>query len=201
MQEFLHSANLGAESQTVCTAQFLFTNVLSLLSLPSRTNQWQVVRELWPMTVQRQRQRQRHPTNILSFTLRHRSPIGNQCVELDKVLCLIHGSISHLSPEPEPEPDRSHYDCSCSNLYCSPWGQVAMKEEIFLRMPPPFSTTAVDLLRRSWTRKTRLPSRLQTSDLFFLQWAERFHRAERITCSGTVRERGEGRRVEQIFPT
>ena len=28
------------------------------------------------------------PTNILSFTLRHRSPIGNQCVEVDKVLCL-----------------------------------------------------------------------------------------------------------------
>ena len=35
------------------------------------------------------------PTNILSFTLRHRSPIGNQCVEVDKVLCLSPGCTSH----------------------------------------------------------------------------------------------------------
>ena len=38
---------------------------------------------------------QRYPTNILSFTLRHRSPIGNQCVEVDKVLCLSPGCTSH----------------------------------------------------------------------------------------------------------
>ena len=37
------------------------------------------------------------------------------------------------------------------------------------------------LLLSSWTRKTRLPSMLQTSALFFLQWADRFHRADRIT--------------------
>ena len=74
-----------------------------------------------------------------------------------------------------------------SHLYCSPWLQVAMKEEMFLRMPPPFSTTAVDLLLRSWTRKPRAPSRLHTSDLFFLQWAERFQRAESITWTSQLK--------------
>ena len=39
---YIHFSKVGAESQTVWTAQFLFTNVLSLLSLLSRTNQWQV---------------------------------------------------------------------------------------------------------------------------------------------------------------
>ena len=28
-------------------------------------------------------------------------------------------------------------------LYSSPWGEVAMYELMFLRIPPPFSTTAV----------------------------------------------------------
>ena len=30
-----------------------------------------------------------------------------------------------------------------SYLYSSPWGEVAMYELMFLRIPPPFSTTAV----------------------------------------------------------
>ena len=42
------------------------------------------------------------------------------------------------------------------------------------------------LLLSSWTRKTRLPSMLQTSALFFLQWADRFHRADRITWAQVV---------------
>ena len=48
-------------------------------------------------------------------------------------------------------------------------------------MPPPFSTTAVDLLLKSCTRKMRLPMMPHTSDLFFRQWADKFHKADRIT--------------------
>ena len=56
-----------------------------------------------------------------------------------------------------------------------------MYEETFLRMPPPFSTTAVDLLLKSCTRKMRLPMMPHTSDLFFMQWADKFYKAEWIT--------------------
>ena len=66
-------------------------------------------------------QSQGHPTNILSFTLRHRSPIGNQCVEWDKVLCLSPGCISHLAPD---EPDKSYYNCivmTCTILPGDRW--------------------------------------------------------------------------------
>jgi hypothetical protein len=35
-----------------------------------------------------------------------------------------------------------------THRYSSPWGHVAMKELMFLKMPPPFSTMAVLLNRR-----------------------------------------------------
>ena len=50
-----------------------------------------------------------------------------------------------------------HELCLRILLYSEPSGDVAMKLEMFLRMPPPFSTMAGDLCLSKATKKARAP--------------------------------------------
>ena len=69
---YIHFSKVGAESQTVWTAQFLFTNVLSFLSLLSRTNQWQV----WEKCNQWQYRDNQQTFYLLLWDIHHRLGIN-----------------------------------------------------------------------------------------------------------------------------